>query len=996
MTHDWNFGDGSPIFLGGASDYTVDHTYYDVNPYVTPIQPEHSGNGSVWCPTTIASQFPGIFVGTGCGSVRTISGLLSAGILPATTLVGKNFYVFGDLEVNASYIFDNCNIFVIAGGKITVKSGAQLTLRNNTVVDVNTGTGGQCPVLWKGIEVLSGGTLFTRNDVTIQDAYFAIRPIKDNTTTIPILSLQGITFKRNFIGIYAVDGNFALSAFRNNTFEGSGDTPIYTLGSCNPPDVVPGVPYSRRTYCGIYFHAIGGAQLLMPTLSLDNTFRDLQAGIVAIDGTTSIKGCRFENISYLATISALYQGTAVTFQDFSGGKYFIMYGLGKNGTPTIDNCERGIYAYTNQLLTSVSVLNCRMTEVSNGIELEEQGNGNFSKATIKDNYIGCTNYLANIKSLSTGIEIKDPNLAVSEFNIDGNDIDLDQPEAYSPGVDPLILPTGIRVVTVNNSTMTTVMSLAISLNNIHMINGHQGIVGENVENADISGNKVLNDVVINDFLALFGIYIKGGSYNAITCNNITQTTGVASIIGIAVEGSPRATVSENSILDLFSCISMLDNSGTRCDISYNDIAHTPLNPAGSVGIFYFQALTGPQYLQGNDWSGDFTNGAQYNQAIPTSYSYCDSRYHISPAANVDNATNPVITNTTEACGNWFTVLDETEPDYECGDIKEEKKLGKNEADLHLAGGGTSELSQGYQWTTEMGLYEDFTEHPEWIEGDEIIMAFLEAKANEPVAQMYNARKEIDAISVVALALSADIENTVAQLNENVETSIALLDLMDTDPDVSAEFAALGAQAEEWKQQLHDYLGLALSDAVVNASIASENNNAIACATLPCTLERYINGLYLETQVLSPRALTDAELEEVREIGLSCPAEAGAAPYLAQSWYYLQTGARLQNNCSSYLPEMEERQNQPKRSDLAQDLSLFPNPACSSASLRMPVSLNGGVVSIKDMWGKLLLKQKISEEIMFIPLTDFANGTYFVSAKDKNGTLTATQKMVIIH
>lgn len=493
-THQWDFGDGSAIF--SSTSNAVTHSYANINPFATsnPYAPyiltrHRLNSSSPWCDVQVL--FPGIFVGSGCGNTRTVSALLSAGLLPTTQLVSKNLYVFGNLEVDVSYTFDNCNIFMSGGGRIIVKSGAQLTLKNNTVVDVHT-VSGTCENIWNGIEVLSGGTLYT-NDATIQNAYFAVKPIKDNTT-LPDLHLESTTFRRNFIGVYAGAGNFSLSWFRNNTFEGSYNTPIYSLGTCNTPASVSGISYLQRTYCGIYFSAVSGAQLLMPTLSLNNLFKDLQAGIIAINGTTSIKGCRFENIRYIPSASAFYQGTAVVFVDGVGGKHFTLNGLGKTATATINNCELGVFAYSSQPFTELWVSDCKMLEVMNGVELNERGTGNFTQANIKDNYIGCTNFLTNIETLSTGIEIKDPSIAYSYFNIDDNDIDIDQPEAYTPFVDPTVMPTGIQVTTTNNTTTSGVMILNITANTIHLIKGNQGIICENTENTTIAGNQISNDL----------------------------------------------------------------------------------------------------------------------------------------------------------------------------------------------------------------------------------------------------------------------------------------------------------------------------------------------------------------------------------------------------------------------------------------------------------------------------------------------------------------------
>gem|GEM_PF-6264985 len=108
--------------------------------------------------------------------------------------------------------------------------------------------------------------------------------------------------------------------------------------------------------------------------------------------------------------------------------------------------------------------------------MDESGTGNFLKGSVNGCYIGCTKYLPNIKKRSTGIEVKDPNITYSNFQINGNDIDVDQPEAYSPFVDTSILPIGINVVAMHIRASNNAMVLNIGTNNIDLIKGHRGIV----------------------------------------------------------------------------------------------------------------------------------------------------------------------------------------------------------------------------------------------------------------------------------------------------------------------------------------------------------------------------------------------------------------------------------------------------------------------------------------------------------------------------------------
>ena len=651
--------------------------------------------------------------------------------------------------------------------------------------------------------------------------------------------------------------------------------------------------------------------------------------------------------------------------DGIGGKHLTLYGLGKTATATINNCEMGVYAYSLQPLTEVWISDCNMREVMNGVELNERGTGNFTQANIKDNYVGCTKFLTSIKTFSTGIEIKDPSIAYSYFNIDNNDIDLDQPEGYSPVFNPTVLPTGIQVTTTNNTTMSGVMVLDITANTIHSIKGQYGIFCTNTENTTISTNHVSNDLIMTvSTHPLVGIIVHGGVSNTITCNVVTQNNSPSLSSGILGWESPDVVISENSLVDLVGHIFMADDNGTNCSISYNDFAIDPLSPGNGLGIYYSNALTGPQYLKGNDWAGDFLNGAYYSTGSGT-FTYCMSLYHVSLGANVDNSTNPIYQGPLLSCGDWFTVLEEDEEDFICGDDhNEQRAFSKNEADLNLAEGGSEQLSPGYRWTAELGLYQKFTEHSDLVEGDETIIAFLEAQAGGPVAQMYDTRQGINAVTLIGASLADDIENIVTQLRENETASLSLLDQLATDPNVAPELATLSALSGEFEAQLVEYLNAANSEAASAAVEASTNNSLIDCNSLPCILERYINGLYLETQFINPRNLNIDELEQVRDIALQCSAEAGAAPRLAQAWYYLLTGERINNNCLSFVPEViGERQAKSRPADISQDLYLQPNPAGSSVTIYTSPHLQGGICTIENLWGKVIFQEKILSETM---------------------------------
>lgn len=242
--------------VGGPELFSVSHDYLpNLNPFSAPtIKVRHSIDGVNWCVKDLSEFLPAILIGNGCGSQNVLSNLVASQILPANEVVGKEIYLFGNLEIDIPYKFDGCTVVVSGGGEITIKSGGALTLVGNTMLDAASIVGDpNCQSLWNGVRILPGGSL-TTNGASIRKAYHAIRPVNPgNITPLPKLSLRSTTFQQNFIGIYAAEGAFAVSLFLYNTFSGSGNNPILPLSGCNPPALINGVLYSQRTYCGIYF-----------------------------------------------------------------------------------------------------------------------------------------------------------------------------------------------------------------------------------------------------------------------------------------------------------------------------------------------------------------------------------------------------------------------------------------------------------------------------------------------------------------------------------------------------------------------------------------------------------------------------------------------------------------------------------------------------------------------------------------------------------------------
>ncbi|HAD13018.1 MAG TPA: hypothetical protein DCF33_11355 [Saprospirales bacterium] len=1003
----WDFGDGTPILVGGPELFNVSHDYFpNLNPFSVPsIMVRHSIDGVNWCEKELKEFLPYTMIGSGCGSQNVLSNLVASQILPANEVIGKEIYLFGNLEIDIPYKFDGCTVVISGGGEITVKSGGTLTLVGNTMLDAATiAADPNCQSLWNGIKVLPGGELIT-NGASIRKAYHAIRPVNPgNITPLPKLSLRSTTFQQNFMGIYAAEGSFAVSLFMNNTFTGSGNNQILPVSICNPPAPVNGAPYSQRTYCGIYFDGTAGGSLLLAGQSTGNLFQNMQAGIIALNGTCRVWGCRFSNIAYLTNIAAAHQGTALTFVDNIGGKRLNFVGLGKdNPLATISNCERGVYAQTTKPFSEAYVSNCKMLEVQNGVEYDATGVGNFTDGRVTDCYIGCTKYLPNIKLRTTGIEIKDPSIAYSDFQVNNNTIEVDQPEGYTVNGQLLlkqVTPTGIAVVGMHFPTSSNAIALNIVNNYINLLKGAQGISLTNEANANVVSNQILHDNSIFDFSAdFFGIGVVGGASNTLICNSFHQTNpNGANIAGFGCIESPTMTISQNYAESAFSGIVFAGQNETDCVVSYNDLLFDLTLPiGGATGISYLDARTGPQYLRGNDWFGDFDFGAKFSPA-PNGFSYCDSRYHLSPEANVANGINPVDVGQMQNCGSWFTIEEVPEGDLTCGGSTNlTSSLSKNEADQNLAGSGTLGLSPGYKWSSEMGLYRKFTDHPYLVAGDPVITGFLQMQQQQPIAAMYGIQNSIRALDgSIPSGLMDNIQDVLAQMATNEENKLALLAGMDNDPNAWASFANLSTESENLESLMEIYLASVSSGLAQSAAAVQSANSSVTCSGLPCTSERYLFGLYLETQIIAPRALTSTELEAVEAIGLYCSAEAGNVVHLARAWYYMQTGELLNYTCGSFVPEIEERNSLPT-SVAVSSLLLTPNPAGESIQVTMPAQNSGGLLFLTDLWGRIVYQRGIPAETenATISTEGLPSGMYTLSFKGQTGEL-SVQKLIIQH
>lgn len=132
--------------------------------------------------------------------------------------------------------------------------------------------------------------------------------------------------------------------------------------------------------------------------------------------------------------------------------------------------------------------------------------------------------------------------------------------------------------------------------------------------------------------------------------------------------------------------------------------------------------------------------------------------------------------------------------------------------------------------------------------------------------------------------------------------------------------------------------------------------------------------------------------------MNCPKDAGNVVYLARALYFLQTGIVLDTNCGSILPSVDGAERNAQTVPIG-DLLLVPNPADGYVEVSLPATIGEGSVFLTDMWGRFLLRRKITESdggIAFrIPTDGIPNGIYIISVMTKSGSQ-LTKKLTIAH
>ena len=79
-------------------------------------------------------------------------------------------------------------------------------------------------------------------------------------------------------------------------------------------------------------------------------------------------------------------------------------------------------------------------------------------------------------------------------------------------------------------------------------------------------------------------------------------------------------------------------------------------------------------------------------------------------------------------------------------------------------------------------------------------------------------------------------------------------------------------------------------------------------------------------------------------------------------------------------------------DMADAISLYPNPASTMVTLRVGEQMVGSTVSIVDVNGRVVMSETLASETLTIDLNDVAKGAYFVRLTGEQATV--VRKLIV--
>ena len=857
-------------------------------------------------------------IGTGQNSVSTVSTHPDLPPPPGGGGAIGDLLINGTLEIDADYTF-SVSMDIHMGTNSTIKVLPGFTLSIIDEVKFKS-----CQGMWKGIEVMEGGTLIVDGSTVpiggqgliISDAITAINA--HNNTDI---SVTKAIFTDNYVGISTVanpGGNNIVMNLTDNVFEASA---------------------LKAPYVG--FTAFAGLQMNDVSTVVNaqgNSYKDLLFGIYGNKSNINSGSGRYENTS-----TGIYMtGNGETLTQTDGG---------------FKNCTSGISIYDQ----NVDISDNLMEDVTFGITARNMTSNQYN---VNNN---------EIHAERIGISIKQTNSPGDDF-VSENQIFIDGHSSEGTGIvaefwhtgkiedNIVVLEDGRFGIFSNQNTWTEYLDNSINLLNS---NAEEGFTILNSFIVKVSGNAVYGA----GNTAQIGMRVSSSPLTRADCNCFNNLD----VGAFFFDNSSPTRLRGNMFGEHLSFGLQLGDQGGLTGF---------IGPQTNRGNMWTQ-----DFREGQFGAANFAmTEAELIESQFILHEAAITPFH--PPVLAPNVFNGASTwfqviegGAPNSCGGDIATLSCPEPSG-AGPSEDPQEISQSDLDLINGSFQATLYPAAQEWKAKQHLYERLSSNPSLLEQESIVAEFFDYESNSSIGQLHQINQRIDEALELDEATNEqlrfyykEIKSKMAQqqkLNKhllNGDGAKKAEDLMAQQNEVRRDLYKMSKR----NKQLQQAIGANLQNEL--KGILAENR-AISVTKKYEKNEKAVNLIYLET-LINKGDLTEKQKETLAEIANQCPLEGGDAVYRARA---ILGHSRSYDDVALCQPKTEAT-NQPLIVEQYSKFHVAPNPANDYLNIHTGEALNiESMIYIYNAFGMLVGKETLPAQTSSLSMSTstLPAGTYYLT------------------
>lgn len=884
------------------------------------------------------------------------------GYSPTEIITNTEIIVNGNFIFDESMVFRNCDFYFGPGAGITARSNGFTRILSSTLEG--------CDLMWKGITVEGTGeqNRFQISNSTISDAFRAIE-LLDGASVI----LGGNTYDRNYVGVYSPAQN------TQKTIYGASITRSNFTCTDNLKSPYPNQPaWSEITYAGVLLKNVANFDIV-----------DFEVPVIG-GGSPPIRN-NFEGIKN----GVIYDNVNINIENNMFSTMQLENGYGVRG---------------RQCNNSSIVLN-DFVNVNQPIHLSNSINSNI---LIEENEISENNQsvAGNFGMVQKQIFINQ--VDASEIIVDNNTLSADQ--VQNPGILVLDCNSLNRIHVVNNELKWNERNMAIWLDNVHKVQGAEGIVAGNYTTQEGNGSEMKSSISLRntDNFIVSNNDIKtmseqGQAFNFANSKKCLIEGNIATMANSTNSWLPRLYDISNSPGNIYCCNTA--NNGRRGfyfrgENNASELRSSIFNNT-TIGLWLQNATIGEQVLYGNYWTN--TNGstrAVFYATLGEDEAYENSIFYVNPSqtgtrpdiaspsawfSNVGGQASLCGSNNSDpTCGssNWdgFNIVTPNPNEDPCELFKEELTALVDTTEYW-------DFQNQYDWVLYTYLLDRYRDSSLDTLGD--CFPIPEKNVNvKTVAKYYKADRQYKEAYQSTVSESIELDSLQNLLESDLDSLSNLFESFESDDDYNINITQVIALQNQISQ---------LSNAInnINHTINIRGINSLQSLLTQVNLLpsdfyfhdelKYIWNIKIQIALHGIGFLSTNQWDEIERIGNECVLEYGTAVLEAQS-VLNYIGVR------DFDDELSCQGLTPRQSiESDHSINVYPNPSSGMYTLELSDAASTITkVKVYNLNGMLVFSETMNsrESNQNVDISDNQSGVYYLEVVQSDGTA-YYEKLILI-